>query len=117
MNRPKIPIPTQVEVLFREGWICSLCQSPTIFHLSMKYLTGLVAGRGLPLPTAYFHPRWRRDSAPLLDYLGSVIDHVEAYSSGGAHDATNFAVACNKCNGRKNNSRKEVHLAKSPTRR
>jgi hypothetical protein len=32
-----------------------------------------------------------------------VVDHVEAFSKGGAHDETNFVTACNKCNARKNN--------------
>jgi hypothetical protein len=31
------------------------------------------------------------------------VDHVEAFSRGGAHDETNFVTACNKCNARKNN--------------
>jgi hypothetical protein len=35
--------------------------------------------------------------------LGAVVDHVEAFSRGGAHDETNFVTACNKCNARKNN--------------
>lgn len=32
-----------------------------------------------------------------------MVDHVEAFSKGGAHDETNFVTACNKCNARKNN--------------
>jgi hypothetical protein len=35
------------------------------------------------LPLAYHHPRRRRDTAPLLDHLGCVIDHEVAYSRGG----------------------------------
>jgi 5-methylcytosine-specific restriction endonuclease McrA len=41
---------------------------------------------------------------PLLDHLGAVVDHVEAFSRGGTHDETNFVTACNKCNARKNNT-------------
>jgi 5-methylcytosine-specific restriction endonuclease McrA len=50
---------------------------------------------------AYYHGHWTRDGAPLLDLLGAVIDHVEAFSAGGASDLENLATACNKCNGRK----------------
>jgi len=38
----------------------------------------------------------------MLDHLAAVIDHVEAYSTGGEHGEANFATACNKCNSRKN---------------
>ena len=37
----------------------------------------------------------------MLDLLGAVIDHIEAFSAGGASDIENLATACNKCNGRK----------------
>jgi HNH endonuclease len=38
---------------------------------------------------------------PLLDLLGAVIDHVQAFSTGGGSEIDNLATACNKCNGRK----------------
>ncbi|MGO9264921.1 MAG: HNH endonuclease signature motif containing protein [Candidatus Binataceae bacterium] len=56
---------------------------------------------GTTAPLAYFHAHWTRDGAPLLDELGAVIDHVEAFSTGGANSEENLATACNKCNGRK----------------
>jgi hypothetical protein len=48
----------------------------------------------------------------LLDHLGAVIDHVKAFSMGGAHDASNFATACAKCN-----MRKSAGAAKEPLRK
>lgn len=116
-SRPKIPIRTQVDVLFRGGWLCSLCHRPTVFPLAMKYLTEFVQGKGYVQPIAYYDFRWRRDAAPLLDHLACVIDHVAPFSRGGAHDAQNFAVACNKCNVRKNSASKELYLAANPSRR
>jgi hypothetical protein len=50
---------------------------------------------------AYYHAHWTRDGAPLLDELGAVIDHVEAFSTGGLDSEENLITACNKCNGRK----------------
>ena len=50
----------------------------------------------------------------MLDHLAAVIDHVEPYSSGGAHDESNLAPACNKCNITKSNRDLEDYLAKNP---
>ena len=116
-GRAPIPISTQVQVLFRDGWLCSLCHRPTIFPPAMKYAALLVRQRQYELPIAYHDPRWRRDAAPLLDHLGCVIDHVVAYSQGGAHDARNFAVACNKCNVRKSAAEKARYLKDNPPKR
>jgi hypothetical protein len=113
-SRPTIPIAKQVEVLFRDGWICSLCHRPTVFPLAMKYAAQFVREKGYELPTAYYDMRYRRDRAPLLDHLACVIDHVEAYSRGGEHDVGNFAVACNKCNVRKSNEEKRTFLQQNP---
>jgi 5-methylcytosine-specific restriction endonuclease McrA len=52
-------------------------------------------------PLAYHHAHWTRHGAPLLDLLGAVIDHVQAFSTGGPDHIDNLATACNKCNGRK----------------
>jgi hypothetical protein len=109
-SRMKISISTQIQVLFRDGWLCTLCHRPTIFPPAMKYAAGLVRDRNYELPIAYHDPRWRRDAAPLLDHLGCVIDHVVALSQGGADNADNFAVACNKCNIRKSAAEKERYL-------
>ncbi len=114
--RLPIPIDVQVRVLYRDGWLCSLCGRPTIFHLALKYLDEFVHANGYNRPTAYFHDRWRRDAAPLLDELGSMIDHVEAFASGGRHAEDNFAVACAKCNGRKSSQEKSAYLRANPPR-
>ena len=115
-SRRSIPIQVQVEVLFRGGWLCSLCHRPTIFPPAMRLAGELVHTLGYDLPIAYHHPRWRRDAAPLLDHLGCVIDHVVAYSRAGGHSAENFAVACNKCNVRKSSEEKARFLAARPPR-
>jgi 5-methylcytosine-specific restriction endonuclease McrA len=70
----------------------------------MKFLERELRNSGRVDPLAYYHAHWTRDSAPLLDELGAVIDHIEAFSAGGAHSETNFATACNKCNGRKSSA-------------
>lgn len=53
-SRPPIPIDVQVRVLYRDGWLCSLCGRPTIFHLALKYLDEFVHANGYDGPTAYF---------------------------------------------------------------
>lgn len=83
----------------------------------MKYAAGFVRPRKYDLPIAYYDPRWRRDSAPLLDHLECVIDHVVAHSRGGDDEAANFAVACNKCNVRKSAAEKERYLRENPPKR
>jgi 5-methylcytosine-specific restriction endonuclease McrA len=67
----------------------------------MKFLESEVRSAGSGNRVAYYHAHWTRDGAPLLDLLGAVIDHIEAYSTGGASHMDNLATACNKCNGRK----------------
>jgi 5-methylcytosine-specific restriction endonuclease McrA len=92
----------QVRVFRRDLWICRWCHRPVVFAPALKFVDGLVRERGHKGPLAYHEPRWRRDRAPLLDHLGAVVDHVEAFARGGAHDESNFVTACNKCNARKN---------------
>jgi hypothetical protein len=101
-------------VLFRGGWLCSLCHRPTVFPPALRLAGELVRGSGYELPIAYHHPRWRRDAAPLLDHLGCVIDHVVAHSCGGGDALDNYAVACNKCNVRKSAEEKAKYLAAHP---
>ena len=80
----------------------------------MRHLEQLVKRGGFTDSLAYHDPRWRRDKAPLLDHLGAVIDHVEAYSRGGKCEEGNFVTACNKCNGRKSNAPATNFTARSP---
>lgn len=100
--RAKIPLPVQVRVLFRDGWLCRWCHRPTVFSPTFRLLQVFVEAFGHQAPLAYFHPNWRRDAAPLLDHMGAVIDHVEAFATGGEHGEANLVTACNKCNARKN---------------
>ena len=115
-KRTKIPIALQVRVFYRDGWLCRWCHRPTVFSPAFRLLEGLVKERGYAGPLAYFHPRWRRDAAPLLDHLGAVIDHVEAFAKGGANAEANFVTACNKCNARKNSGLAVAFQKKSPGR-
>jgi len=109
-SRPSVPRSVQVEVFFRDGWLCHLCRRPTVFPLALKLLEQSTR-RDMPeVALAMYDERWSRDKAPLLDELGACVDHVEAYSRGGAHDASNFATACARCNARKSARSKEEYL-------
>lgn len=110
MARTPIPYSVQTEVFFRDRWLCSHCRRPTIFHLALKQLSEVV-GSGFPnLTLAYWNPQWRRDAAPLLDELAASVDHVHAFIKGGAHDISNFATICARCNARKGSRSREEHL-------
>jgi 5-methylcytosine-specific restriction endonuclease McrA len=115
--RLAIPVETAAAVYFRDGWICALCHRPTVFHLAFKYAGQFVATRLPDVQLAYFHPNWRRDASPLLDELGACVDHVHAYARGGAHDPSNFATACGKCNTRKSAREKAEYLEANPPHR
>jgi len=80
----------------------------------LKYLEEFVRKQGYSYPLAYYDLRYRRDAAPMLDHLAAVIDHVEAYSSGGAHDESNFVTSCNKCNLTKSNRNLEEYRRNNP---
>lgn len=101
-SRTKVPLSTQVQIFFRDGWICRWCHRPTVFGPALKLIEQFVQHSGYRHPLAYYDLRYRRDKAPMLDHLAAVIDHVEAFSKGGAHGIENFVTACNKCNVRKN---------------
>jgi len=116
VSRPKIPIEMQVSVFYRDGWICRWCHRPTVFSPAFRLLAGFVERSGWRGHLAFFHPRWRRDAAPLLDHMGAVIDHVEAYAAGGEHSERNFVTACNKCNARKNSRMAAEYLRERPGR-
>lgn len=106
----------QVRVFCRDHWLCRWCGRPVVFAPAMKYLERHTRQQGYQGPLAYFDPRWRRDASPLLDHLAAVVDHVEAYSRGGADDESNFVTACNKCNMRKNSDPVEHFTTRSPRR-
>jgi hypothetical protein len=49
--------------------------------------------------------------APLLDELAACVNHIQAYSKGGAHDISNLATICARCNQRKGSRSVEEHVA------
>ncbi len=106
----------QVRVFRRDRWMCRWCGRPVVFPPAMRMLDRLVRLSGYDGALAYHDPRWRRDRAPLLDHLGAVVDHHEAFARGGAHDESNFVTSCNKCNARKNSSAVAEFTEKSPLR-
>jgi 5-methylcytosine-specific restriction endonuclease McrA len=112
--RRAIPKELQVAVFRRDAWICRWCGRPVIYAPAMKYLERFVRMAGVTEPIAYHDAHWTRRNAPLLDYMGAVIDHVEAYSRGGKDLADNFATACNKCNANKSNGPQDQFRKKSP---
>lgn len=114
-NRKILSKTVQVAIFRRDGWLCCWCRRPVIFAPVMKFLEmeARNAGRsGL----AYYHAHWTRDGAPLLDELGAVIDHAEAFSTGGLDSEGNLITACNKCNGRKSAAPLDK-WSKRPTRK
>ena len=100
-QRRPIPIATQVEVYFRDAWLCHLCHRPVILHLALKHAAEAVHRTYPDAPLAYWIGTWSRDAAPLLDELAASIDHVEAFSRGGADEISNYAAVCARCNARK----------------
>jgi 5-methylcytosine-specific restriction endonuclease McrA len=100
-SRPPLPKELQLSVFRRDGWMCRWCSRPVIFPPVMRFLEREARSSGRVDQLSYYHPHWTRDGAPLLDELGAVIDHIEAYSAGGAHREENLATACNKCNAQK----------------
>ncbi len=107
--RKQLPYDLQVRVLRRDRWLCRWCHGPVIFAPALRFLREFARTRGHGGPLAYHDPRWRRDRAPLLDHLGAVVDHVQAFSHGGAHAEANLVTSCNKCNARKSNTDPEKH--------
>ena len=99
--RKVLPKTAQLEIFRRDGWLCCWCKRPVIFSPVMKLLERELRQAGNATPLAYYHLHWTRANAPLLDLLGAVIDHVQAFSTGGGSEADNIVTACSKCNGRK----------------
>ncbi len=112
-KRPPLPVGLQAEVFFRDQWLCHVCRRPVILHWALKRLAVLVASEVPSAHPAYWTATWRRDAAPLLDELAASIDHVAAFSKGGAHDISNFAAICARCNARKSASTRDAFIAAS----
>ena len=91
----------QLSIFRRDGWLCCWCKKPVIFAPIMRLLEMEVRNAGNDGPLAYYHAHCTRDGAPLLDELGGVLDHVEAFVAGGPCDPENLVTSCAKCNGRK----------------
>jgi hypothetical protein len=113
LQRKSIPVPIQVEVLFRDRWLCHLCRRPLILHLALKQLADLAQETYPDVPFAYWQKNWRRDASPLLDELAASVDHIKAFAAGGAHDISNFAAVCARCNARKSAKIAEAFLSES----
>lgn len=100
-RRKQLSKQEQLTIFRRDGWLCCWCKKPVIFAPVMKLLEIETRASGSNQPLAYYHAHWTRDGSPLLDELGGVLDHVEAFSSGGPCDPENLVTSCAKCNGRK----------------
>jgi hypothetical protein len=74
----------------------------------MKYVECEIRHCGQDAMLAYYHAHWTRADAPLLDELGAVIDHVNAFSKGGVDSLANLITSCNRCNGRKSAAPVEI---------
>jgi len=103
-NREKISKEVQVAIFRRDGWLCRWCRKPVIFAPVMKFIEHELKQSGYTGNLSYFQTNWSRKDAPLLDELGAVIDHVEAFSTGGSSEIENLVTACNKCNARKSSA-------------
>jgi 5-methylcytosine-specific restriction endonuclease McrA len=103
-NRPPMSKGIQVAVFRRDGWLCRWCKKPVIFAPVMKFIEREIREAGYTGNLAYFQAHWSRKEAPLLDELGAVVDHVEAFSTGGSPEIENLATACNKCNSQKSSA-------------
>jgi hypothetical protein len=93
----------QVEVFYRDRWLCHWCGRPLVFAPAMKLLQLDLQAAGYA-ELAYWRYAYDRNGAPLLDELAAVIDHVTPFSEGGLGSLENLTSACNRCNMRKNNS-------------
>lgn len=59
-------------------------------------------------------PRRYSMNSPLLDELAASVDHLHAFAKGGAHDISNFATICPRCNARKGAFSVEQHRLRNP---
>lgn len=99
-KRRPLPKALQIAIFRRDKWLCYWCRRPVIFSPAFKLLQVDLTASGFP-DVAYYHPHGTRRDAPLLDELGAAIDHLRAFSTGGACSEENFRTACWKCNTRK----------------
>jgi len=102
-TRPPLSKRLQLQVFRRDRWMCRWCNRPVIFGPVMR-LIERAARIATKDPLSYYHPHWTRADAPLLDDLGAVLDHIEAFSAGGATAEDNLVTSCCKCNVRKNSA-------------
>jgi 5-methylcytosine-specific restriction endonuclease McrA len=106
-NRKTLSKAIQLAIYQRDGWLCYWCKKPVVFAPAMRLLETEVQ-KALPAAKlAYYHSNWSRAGSPLLDELGATIDHVEAFSTGGACQEENLRTACWKCNVRKSSAKVE----------
>jgi 5-methylcytosine-specific restriction endonuclease McrA len=103
-NRVKLKKQDQIRVFRRDRWLCHWCKRPVIFGPAMKHFQLELGSAWSGKPVAYHQSNWTRRGAPLLDELGAVLDHVEAFAAGGACSRDNLVTCCAKCNGRKSSA-------------
>lgn len=103
-SRKKLSKSAQLVIFRRDAWLCCWCKRPVIFSPAMKLWASEVKMAGYSGRLAYYHAHGTREGSPLLDELAASIDHVEAFSTGGACSDDNLRTACWKCNGRKSSA-------------
>ena len=113
-ERTHVPRSVQIAVYFRDHWLCFYCHRPTVFPPAFRLLAESIASELPDVPIAIWDGLWRRDKAPLLDELGACIDHIHSLAAGGAHDVSNFATCCNRCNARKSARSVVDYLEENP---
>jgi 5-methylcytosine-specific restriction endonuclease McrA len=113
-SRPPLSKKLQLRVFRRDKWVCRWCSRPVIFAPVMKFLESEVNKSSRRGPLSYYHAHWTRAGAPLLDELGAVIDHVDAFSTGGSSAEDNLATSCCKCNAQKSAGTVESHQTQHP---
>jgi 5-methylcytosine-specific restriction endonuclease McrA len=102
--RANLPKELQVKIFRRDQWLCHWCRRTVIFGPVMKCLQMELKNAGFIDDLAYYHAHWTRRNAPLIDELGAVLDHVEAFASGGRCSEDNLVTSCARCNGRKSSA-------------
>jgi 5-methylcytosine-specific restriction endonuclease McrA len=89
----------KLDVFQRDKWICYYCKYPVVFHPTMRLLQEFIKKSGSGFDgSGYYQNNWRNGDAPLLDYLGAVIDHIIPPKYGGKNTVDNLRTSCNKCN-------------------